>query len=162
MASAMALYDSRNCSYEVFSAKPVLTLLEGGLQKPVKVPVRAKARSKATPATFARAQAKPAPQIQRRSGAAILLAAALISIAICVFSMVASHVAASKLANDLATVSCDEYVVCKGDSLWAIASDNPIEGHSTSDVVTWIRERNNLESGLIIPGQRLVVPSRAS
>ena len=48
-------------------------------------------------------------------------------------------------------------VVQEGDSLWDIARRCG-EAASSREVVDWIQERNGIEGGLIVPGQRLVVP----
>jgi len=49
--------------------------------------------------------------------------------------------------------------VQSNDTLWSIAESNPIEGVSTEQQVSWIRERNNLDSSLLRAGQTLEIPS---
>ena len=88
--------------------------------------------------------------------------AAAIALAICVVSMVSSNVISSRIQSSVSTVPSTEYVVVSGDSLWSIAETHPMEGHSASEVVTWIMERNGLEGGLIVPGQHLAVPSQSA
>ena len=48
--------------------------------------------------------------------------------------------------------------VCEGDTIWGIASDCHIDGVSTSELVQWLREQNNLSTACLLPGQALVVP----
>ena len=94
------------------------------------------------------------------SGAVTFLVAVVIALAICVVSVICSNMISNKISDALATVPNTEYTVHAGDSVWSIAESHPIEGYSASDVVTWIMERNNLNNGLIIPGQSLLVPSQ--
>ena len=49
--------------------------------------------------------------------------------------------------------------VCSGDSLWGLAEEASVPGVPTGDVVSWIMDRNGLDSSLLTPGQRLVVPA---
>lgn len=62
---------------------------------------------------------------------------------------------------DLLDSSQTEIVsVMGGESLWSIADSCKPEGVSTDSVVRWIRQRNGLDSSLILAGQSLVVPGR--
>lgn len=162
MASAARMFDTHNTSSVPMAARPAFIVLEGGLSKGRTGATPAQPISKPVQELSHHQHVEPQKRVAQRSGAALLLVAALVSLAICVVSVIATHVIESKLSKSLASVEGIEYVVIKGDSLWSIASNNPIEGHSTSDVVTWISERNDLESGLIIPGQSLIVPAPAS
>lgn len=45
-----------------------------------------------------------------------------------------------------------------GDSLWSLAREHPIPGLSTNEVVSRIRELNDLDSSLLRPGEQLMVP----
>lgn len=52
--------------------------------------------------------------------------------------------------------------VSEGDTIWGIASDHHIDGVSTSELVQWLREQNNLSTACLLPGQALVVPSASA
>lgn len=54
-------------------------------------------------------------------------------------------------------VRTTEYVVREGDTLWDIARRISPEGHHGKTVWT-IRELNGLESSLIRPGQKILIP----
>ena len=94
----------------------------------------------------------------KHSGLACFLIALIIVSAICVVSVMASQARESKFSSAIATTPTYEYVVSKGDSLWSIASTTNVQGYSTSDVVSWIQELNDLDGGLIQPGQTLLIP----
>lgn len=67
----------------------------------------------------------------------------------------------AKAQFDLLDSSQTEIVsVMGGESLWSIADSCKPEGVSTDSVVRWIRQRNGLDSSLILAGQSLVVPGR--
>lgn len=53
-------------------------------------------------------------------------------------------------------------VVTEGDTLWSIAQEAGVPNVSVADVVSWMAERNGLDSGLLQPGQRLLVPEGSS
>lgn len=48
--------------------------------------------------------------------------------------------------------------VHSGDTIWSIAEDHPIDNVTTNDVVDYIIEVNDLEGGLIRPGQTICIP----
>lgn len=52
-----------------------------------------------------------------------------------------------------------ELVVGSGDTLWSIASEHAIEGLSTQDTVSVLREWNDLSTSSLTPGTTLVVPA---
>jgi len=54
-------------------------------------------------------------------------------------------------------VQTTEYVVREGDTLWDIARRISPEGHH-GKIVWTIRELNGLESSLIRPGQKILIP----
>ncbi len=64
-------------------------------------------------------------------------------------------VTCKKITDDVRTT---EYVVREGDTLWDIARRISPEGHH-GKIVWTIRELNGLESPLIRPGQRILIPS---
>lgn len=51
-----------------------------------------------------------------------------------------------------------DYRVLSGDTLWTIAEEVSLDD-DTRGVVSQIRDLNDLDSSLIIPGQTLLVPS---
>ena len=44
-----------------------------------------------------------------------------------------------------------------GDSLWTIASDYPVDGVSTPELVEWLKDENDLTSAALALGQSLTV-----
>ncbi|MDJ0953526.1 MAG: LysM peptidoglycan-binding domain-containing protein [Acidimicrobiia bacterium] len=50
-----------------------------------------------------------------------------------------------------------DYRVRSGDTLWTIAEETS-SGGDIRDIIAEIRDLNDLESSLIVPGQTLVVP----
>lgn len=59
----------------------------------------------------------------------------------------------------LASQQRAELVVASGDTLWSIASEHAIEGLSTQDTVSVLREWNDLSTSSLTPGTTLVVPA---
>ena len=57
-----------------------------------------------------------------------------------------------------APVQTVEYVVSAGETLWAIASQNSSPGNDPRAAVAAIQELNGLDSGMIHPGQVLLLP----
>lgn len=51
--------------------------------------------------------------------------------------------------------------VTTGDTLWNIAEKNPIDGLSITETVDAIKMVNDLDSGLLVPGMELSVPTAA-
>lgn len=51
--------------------------------------------------------------------------------------------------------------VDEGDSLWQIAECNAVQGLSTAETVELIRQWNDLDSGMLVPGMELSVPVTA-
>lgn len=89
-----------------------------------------------------------------RSFAAIAL---IIALAAAVFAIGSERAAAqAALASSL---SFEEVKVGPGDSLWALASEHAVEGISTNEMVQIILEENDLEEGMLYPGQTLRVAS---
>ncbi len=84
--------------------------------------------------------------------------ATALTVALCVAAVLGGARAATVPARALDGLSERTMVVQSGDSLWSISSQIEVGGVSTSDVVSWIVERNGLEQSCLMPGQRLVVP----
>lgn len=64
-------------------------------------------------------------------------------------------VAQDALSNQRSSI----ITVAKGDTLWGIAESHSVAGASTSDVLTWIKNQNHLETSSVQAGQSLIVPS---
>jgi len=52
-----------------------------------------------------------------------------------------------------------DYRVRSGDSLWSIAEVVALEDQDLRGVIAQIRELNDLDTSLILPGQTLLVPT---
>ena len=91
-----------------------------------------------------------------------LVAAAIVVVAVLVASALSDCLAAEARARALDSAPTATVTVRAGDSLWSIAGGCGVDGVPTQDVVSWIEARNSIEGGRIDPGQRLVVPGRAS
>ena len=162
MAYAQLKFEVENTSSAAVIEKPRFKVLEGGLSKkaPMLPAFLPEIRIANIPSKASNTHVAPAPK--KRSDLPVALFAAAIALTVCLVSIATTHVAQAKLARDVENLPATEYIVSTGDSLWSIAATYPIEGHSTSDVVSWILERNNLDTSLIIPGQSLFVPADAS
>lgn len=125
-----------------------LVLIEGGRGHRVAQPcVRADAR----------VVPDPSDAIQ---GMRFVLGGAVVILAILLACLVVDPLRAAHAREALDALPTASVVVSQGDSLWSIAescgSDIP-----TSELVSWIQDRNGIEGGLITAGQTLVVPSAA-
>lgn len=58
----------------------------------------------------------------------------------------------------LGSASYESVLVVSGDTLWSIASRHDLEGLTTAEVVSHIRDINQLESARLTPGMRIQVP----
>lgn len=69
--------------------------------------------------------------------------------------------ASASAAREAAFASIETEVVRvhEGDTLWTIAESRAQEGCSTSDLVEWIEDANDLDGALLVSGQELIVPS---
>ena len=56
-------------------------------------------------------------------------------------------------------VATDTYRVAAGDTLWDIAEERAEDGGDVRSMVRAIQRINDLEGGLIVPGQVLIVPA---
>ena len=79
------------------------------------------------------------------------------AIALC-FSSAIEGVRAMKINHTLDSARVEEVRAVTGDTLWSIAEQCGGSDVPTEDVVNWIRSRNNLNSAMIKPGQRISVP----
>lgn len=83
---------------------------------------------------------------------AVVLAAAL---AWCGFAMLTAEPARS----DTGATQVISYIVRPGDTLWSYASSITPAGQDVSETVDELISLNNLESGALRAGQRLIVPA---
>ena len=108
----------------------------------------------------------PRPQTTRQHATAnahedpipllVSLLAILLALAV---SLCQSRAHARAVTQTLESANVQVVNVLPGDSIWGIASAHPIEGVTTQELVWWIRNANNLESPVLLPGQALKVPS---
>ncbi|OZG67373.1 LysM peptidoglycan-binding domain-containing protein [Bifidobacterium eulemuris] len=82
-----------------------------------------------------------------------LLAAALTWAGISVVSPVPAH-------SEAGATAVSSYIVRPGDTLWSYASSITPAGQDVSNTVDELIELNDLESGALQAGQRIVVPQR--
>ena len=76
-----------------------------------------------------------------------------------IFVSVSSEPATISGEESFASASHASVIVRSGDTLWGIAQQYPVENMSTKELVSVIREWNNLESPVLQPGQTLIVAS---
>lgn len=88
------------------------------------------------------------------------LAALAVSICAAGIMFMGSATSNSKL-NALLNAPANVVEVTAGDTLWNIAEKNPIEGLSITETIDAIKMVNDLDSGLLIPGMELSVPTAA-
>lgn len=141
---------------------PRLTLIEGGLGKAEKS--RPTGKPAVEPVVRAVSSYDEAPAVMLRvltRGQLVVfgvVATVLLVVGLTVSTLFAN--ASARAAQDAisAAPSC-EVSVMSGDTLWGIAEEHGVEGASTSDVVRWIQEANDLEGASLSVGQSLVVPA---
>lgn len=90
-------------------------------------------------------------RLTRRGRVVVLLAGLLVVLAAGVMF------GASSVATDQAAET-ETIVIGGGETLWGVADEVAGDG-STSDMVAQIRELNDLDSGLVLAGQKLIVPA---
>lgn len=92
----------------------------------------------------------------------LVFAVAALAVSICVAGtmFMGSAYSDSKL-NALLNAPTKIVEVTAGDTLWNIAEKNPIEGLSITETIDAIKMVNGLDSGLLIPGMELSVPTAA-
>lgn len=88
------------------------------------------------------------------------LAALAVSICVAGTIFMGSASSNSKL-NALLSAPTKIVEVTTGDTLWNIAEKNPIDGLSITETVDAIKMVNDLDSGLLVPGMELSVPTAA-
>lgn len=85
---------------------------------------------------------------------ALFIASALL-VSACAIPLGAQAISARLGAAATPSIQVD---VEPGDSLWSLAREYPVAGLSTNEVVSRIRELNDLDSSLLRPGEQLMVP----
>lgn len=88
------------------------------------------------------------------------LAALAVSVCVAGTIFMGSASSDSKL-NALLNAPTKIVEVTTGDTLWNIAEKNPIDGLSITETVDAIKMINDLDSGLLVPGMELSVPTAA-
>ena len=88
------------------------------------------------------------------------LAALAVSVCVAGTIFMGSASSDSKL-NALLNAPTKIVEVTTGDTLWNIAEKNPIDGLSITETVDAIMMVNDLDSGLLVPGMELSVPTAA-
>ena len=86
------------------------------------------------------------------------LAALAVSICVAGIMFMGSAISDSKF-NALLNAPAKVVEVAAGDTLWNIAEKNPIDGLSITETVDAIKMVNDLDSGLLVPGMELSVPT---
>lgn len=91
-----------------------------------------------------------------------LVFTAALAVSVCVAGTIfmGSASSDSKL-NALLNAPTKIVEVTTGDTLWNIAEKNPIDGLSITETVDAIKMVNDLDSGLLVPGMELSVPTAA-
>ena len=163
MASAAYAVRQQNSGSDARLRRSQFKVIEGGLSRPAMPETLCHDRVRNIAPSVPEVGDETFPQPHpKHSGPVCFLVALSIALAICVVSVMSSNLIESRIRDSVSYVPSGEYFVVSGDSLWSIAESHPIQGHSASEVVTWIMERNNLENGLIVAGQCLAVPSQSS
>lgn len=83
---------------------------------------------------------------------AFALVAGIVSVAV-------GNVQNDAVCKSLSDAQAKSVAVMPGDTLWSIAERYAVEGVSTYDEVQWIRTQNDLSTGELRVGTKIVVPS---
>ena len=130
------------------SYAPAFTVLEGGRG------------ASAAPSKSEHAISNLSHRSVDQGNSVLSLCTYLCVVAVLVFAVFVSDATIVRArSNSFSTVPTSVVTVHEGDSLWALAELHPVEGQSTSDVSSWIRQANGLESSTLYAGQQLVVPA---
>lgn len=90
------------------------------------------------------------------------IAACALIVAIALLGMAVSGLTSWRVSNAIANRGVEVVLVQPGDTLWSIATRRSVDGCSTSELVRWIREHNELKSARILAGQRITAPTMRS
>lgn len=92
----------------------------------------------------------------------LVFALAALAVSICAAGIMFMGSATSNSKLDaLLNAPANVVEVTAGDTLWNIAEKNPIDGLSIAETVDAIKMVNDLDSGLLVPGMELSVPTAA-
>lgn len=92
----------------------------------------------------------------------LVFALAALALSICAAGIMFMGSATSNFKlNALLNAPAKVVEVAAGDTLWNIAEKNPIDGLSITETVDAIKMVNDLDSGLLVPGMELSVPTAA-
>lgn len=92
----------------------------------------------------------------------LVFSLAALAVSICVAGTIFMGPASSdSKLNALLNAPTKIVEVTTGDTLWNIAEKNPIDGLSITETVDAIKMVNDLDSGLLVPGMELSVPTAA-
>lgn len=72
---------------------------------------------------------------------------------------VITHAGILETNSSLSNSATEIVRVHSGDTIWSIAENHPIDNVTTNDVADYIIEINELDGGLIHPGQTICVPA---
>lgn len=96
-------------------------------------------------------------ELSSAQGARLVLCGLAVILAVALASAIVEPLRSGGSAAAIDALATESVVVSSGDTLWSIAQ-RCADDLPARDVVSWIQERNGIEGGLIVPGQRLVVP----
>lgn len=88
-------------------------------------------------------------------GALLVISMILVASALSTYVSNARYASVQQLIEGAQT---ETICVTSGDTLWTVAAEHEVPGTNTADVVEWIKTHNELDSSMLKPGQRLVVP----
>ncbi|WP_035425408.1 LysM peptidoglycan-binding domain-containing protein [Atopobium fossor] len=122
------------------------TVYEGGLNKP----------ARNLKPTFRRSQ----DDKRNLSSQLISVFAFIVTVAFFVGAILFVDItAAMQRTAGFNSIQTKEISVQPGESLWTIAANHSVEGHSTEDVVKYISQKNNLSDSMLTVGQKITVPA---
>jgi nucleoid-associated protein YgaU len=117
----------------------------------------------ATEATHTRSRARnrTAQAIDEKTGLhkSFTIAACALIVAIALLGVAVSGLTSWRVSNAIEDRGVEVVLVQPGDTLWSIATRRSVDGCSTSELVRWIREQNELKSARILAGQRITAPA---
>jgi nucleoid-associated protein YgaU len=116
----------------------------------------------ATEATHTRSRDcnRPAQANDEKTGLhkSFTIAACALIVAIALLGVAVSGLTSWRVSNAIEDRGVEVVLVQPGDTLWSIATRRSVDGCSTSELVRWIREQNELKSARILAGQRIMAP----
>lgn len=105
------------------------------------------------PARSARVAMQHAGTFHRNVRGKIIAVMVALALAWCGFALTAQ-----RAQSDTGATQVTSYIVRPGDTLWSYASAITPAGHDVSETVDELIALNNLESGSLQAGQRIIVP----